>query len=438
MTAVLIDGRRTPFLKAGSVADVNAVEIGVVPIAALLKKYDGIEKHIDWVVGSNIGNGVLPPGGSNVARIVATQAGVPVEVPAVTVNINCGSGLHAAAYAARLIELGEANLVLVPAVEVMSDYTAVFGREQRALYENMLAASREKNPAKQIARVLRAQTKIWTGGHHPLLKKNFGYEPIWMLVTGLSDPLCGLGMDKIAERLAEEFGISREEQDLFSYESHRKAEAAQRADVFADEIVPFRDIANDNGVRYSQELSKLASLRPLNRGGTVTPGNASQVSDGACALLVASEEFAAAHGLPVLAAFSSKGSATRGCDPARMGIGPVFAIDALLRKTGMTLNDIDLFETNEAFASVVLAQDRILSSKTLCEKFGVRGPIGNIVTDKLNVNGGAIAMGHPVAVSGSRLLLTTALELRRRNVQRGLVALCVGGGQGESLLVERR
>ncbi|OHB20720.1 MAG: hypothetical protein A2939_00210 [Parcubacteria group bacterium RIFCSPLOWO2_01_FULL_48_18] len=438
MTAVLIDGRRTPFFKAGTLAGVDAVEIGTTPIKALLKRYDGIEKHIDWVVGSNLGNGVLPPGGSNMARIIATLSGVPKDIPAVTVNINCASGLHAAIYAARLIELGEANLVLVPSVEVMSDYTAVFGRQQRALYEKMLAASRIKNPVKQMAGVLGAQMKIWMRGHRPLLKKNFGYEPIWMLMTGLSDPISGMGMDKIADLIAIEFGVSREEQDLFAYESHRKAEAAQRVKKFADEIVPFRGISDDNGVRHNQELSKLASLRPLNRGGTVTAGNASQVSDGACALLIASEEFAAAHGLPVLAEFSSGKSSTKGCEPSLMGIGPVFAIHDLLKKTGLSLNDIDLLESNEAFASVVLAQDKILSSQTLCDRLGISHPIGNTVTDKLNVNGGGIAMGHPVAVSGSRLVLTTALELRRRNSELGIVTLCIGGGQGEALLVERR
>lgn len=438
MSALLIDGTRTPFLKVGSVPNVNTIEMGLTPIKEILNRYPGIVNEIDCVIGANIGNQILPPGGSNLPRILAAKAGIPYKVPAWSVNINCASGLHALIDAVRQIEMGEANVVLVTAVEVMSDYTLVLSREQRALYEEMVAASRMKQWWKKLPKIIKSQWKIRSSSHQPFFTKDFGHEPLWMIKLGLTDPISGLDMGQIGNKIAQKFDISREEQDLFAWESQRRATNSQKAGKFDDEITPFRGISSDNGVRPNQELEKLAKLRPLQKNGTVTAGNSSQVTDGACALLVTSEDFAKAHGLTTLVNISSRNSATVGCDPSLMGIGPVFAIQKLLAKTSYALTDFDIIETNEAFASVVIAQNKILSSKKLCEQFGIKGPIGSYIFDKTNVNGGAIGIGHPISATGARLALTCALELNHQDAERGLVTLCVGGGQGQALILERR
>jgi acetyl-CoA C-acetyltransferase/acetyl-CoA acyltransferase len=269
------------------------------------------------------------------------------------------------------------------------------------------------------------------------------FKPVVALEKGLSDATVGMNMGKTAEVLAHEFGISRREQDEFALRSHQRAVAAAAAGKFKDEIVPvyagkrFEPIIADVGPRDGQTLEALAKLKPIfdRRDGSVTVGNACQVTDGAATVLAMDAELAKAEGLEPLGYVRAYAYAA--LDPARMGLGPVFAIDQLLRSTGLTLNDIPLIEINEAFAAQVLACLRAMASTSFAaEHLNRSNAVGEIDPDRLNVNGGAIALGHPVGATGARLVLTLLHEMRRRNVELGIASLCVGGGQGAAILLE--
>jgi len=267
-------------------------------------------------------------------------------------------------------------------------------------------------------------------------------KPVVGLQEALTDPVCGLNMGQTAEVVAKEYGITRKEQDEFALLSHQKA-TASRAKL-AEEITPVyvgpgfkKAITIDNGVRENQSMEDLTKLKPVfDKNGTVTAGNSSQITDGACALLVMAEDRAAAHDLKPLGYLRSY--AYEGLDPRKMGLGPAYAIPSALKKAGLQLSDIELFEINEAFAAQVIASARALESEKFCrEELGLPGAAGKIDFAKLNVNGGGIALGHPVGTTGSRLILTLLLEMKRRNLKLGMVSLCVGGGQGAAVVLER-
>lgn len=410
--AVVVDGYRTPFLKAGSVPNLNAVKMAMPPLKKLLELYPKLSSEIDLVIGANVGNQLLHPDGSNLARVILLNAGMHVRIPAWTVNINCASGLHAVLDAVKQIETGFARCVLVVAVEVMSDYTGAYARNQREYFAKLLEISREKRWWKKYPKLLWQLAKI----------KMMPHKPAWMIELGLTDPTCKLRMDETAEIIAKDLKISREEQDLYAWESQHRAAAAQKNDRFSSEIVPIDGIKDDNGIRPNQTLQQLAKLKPLRPNGTVTAGNSSQISDGAVAILLAEKELAEKLGWPALANMSSQKSAVMGGEPDRMGLGPVRAVIELHNKTKFNLDDFDVIETNEAFASVVLGQRHFLEG---------------LDAEKTNVNGGAIALGHPISATGARLVLTCARELALRNARRGLVTLCVGGGQGVAAAIER-
>jgi acetyl-CoA acetyltransferase family protein len=270
------------------------------------------------------------------------------------------------------------------------------------------------------------------------------FKPIAALERGLTDPTCGLIMGKTAEILAQEWNITRKQQDEFALRSHKLAAEAMAAGRFSDEIVPyfagsrFEAVTEDVGPRANQTMDALAKLKPIfdRRDGTVTVGNACQVTDGAVALLMTDEDYARAEGLDVLGYVRSY--ACVGLDPARMGLGPVYAIDKLLKQTGLSLSDVPLFEINEAFAAQVLACVKAMASDAFCrEHLGRSEAVGEIDPGRLNVNGGAIALGHPVGATGSRLVLTLLHEMKRRDVNLAIASLCVGGGQGAAMLLER-
>jgi acetyl-CoA C-acetyltransferase/acetyl-CoA acyltransferase len=259
----------------------------------------------------------------------------------------------------------------------------------------------------------------------------------------LTDPVSGLIMGETAEVLAEDFGITRRQQDEFALESHRRAVAAQERGILGEEITPVpaevagQEIKEDIGPRRDQSLEALAKLKPyFKEGGTVTVGNSCQITDGAAALLLMPGEAARAEGrqpLGYLRAF-----AYAGCDPRRMGLGPIFATHKLFEQTGLGLKDVELIEMNEAFAAQVIANEKAFASESFArEKLGRGQALGEIDPGRLNVNGGAIALGHPVGATGTRLVLTLLKEMRRRGLHRGLATLCVGGGQGAALLLER-
>ncbi len=261
---------------------------------------------------------------------------------------------------------------------------------------------------------------------------------------GLTDPTVNMIMGKTAEVLVQEFGISRSEQDEYAMKSHGKAIHATNAGFFDEEIVPvyagehFEPVTRDNGPRANTTLESLGKLRPLfdRKDGSVTVGNSCQITDGAAAVLVADGNLARAEGIEPLGYI--KAYAYAALDPSRMGLGPVFAIHQVLRQTGMTLGDIPLFEINEAFAGQVLACLKAMASVKFChDHLGRDDALGQIDPACLNVNGGAIALGHPVGATGTRIVLTLLMEMRRRNLDFGLAALCVGGGQGAAILLSR-
>jgi acetyl-CoA C-acetyltransferase/acetyl-CoA acyltransferase len=297
-----------------------------------------------------------------------------------------------------------------------------------------------------MAKMARAKTLFQKLGAIGSLRPRH-FKPIAGLEVGLTDPTNDMIMGKTAELLASEFGISRKEQDEFALRSHQKAAAAMAAGRFKSEIVPvyvpgrdgFEAVTEDVGPRANQTLEALAKLKPIfdRKDGTVTVGNACQITDGAAALVLADPEYAKAEGHEVLGYVRSY--AAVGCDPSRMGLGPVFAINKLLKQTGLTLSDIPIIEINEAFAAQVLACLKAMSSDQFArEHLNQDHAVGEIDLDKLNVNGGGIALGHPVGTTGARLVLTLLLEMQQRDVDLGIAALCIGGGQGAAILLERK
>ncbi|MCQ9207961.1 MAG: thiolase family protein, partial [Omnitrophica bacterium] len=268
-------------------------------------------------------------------------------------------------------------------------------------------------------------------------------KPVPGLVLGLTDPVCGLNMGQTAEVLAKEFGITRKEQDEFALLSHKRAVAARlklQEEIAAVYVPPKFDLVveADNGPRENQTMEALSKLRPFfdKYTGTVTVGNSCQVTDGACALLIMKEEKARQLGYRPLGYI--RAYTYTGVEPRKMGLGPAYAIPIVLKKAGLTLKDIDLIEINEAFAVQILACLKLLASKKFAEEnFSAASAIGEIDMDKFNVNGGAIALGHPVGVTGSRLILTLLKEMKRRNSKFSLASLCVGGGQGGAIILER-
>lgn len=420
----IVDGVRTPFIKAWDAFDnIPAHQLGALCVTELLQRTELDSPLVDEVVMGCVGQ---PTEAANVARVISLLAGLPHEKPACTVSRNCASGFEAITSAAEKIRCGIDEIVIAGGTESMSNMPMLFKKESATLF---LKLSKAKTFWQKLAILARMRPRH--------------FAPTSSLVLGLTDPVCGLNMGQTAEILAKDFAISREAQDRFALESHRRATAAREklSEETLDVFIPpdYRTrVRNDNGVRESQSYEALAKLKPLfeKRTGTVTAGNASQITDGACALLLMPEEKAKSLGYEILGTLRDYVSV--GLEPARMGLGPVFAIEQLLRKNSMTLKDIDLFEINEAFAAQVLACLRALACPQFAQKHFPSGrPVGEIPAERLNVNGGAIALGHPVGTSGARLVLTCLKEMKRRKLHRGLVSACVGGGQGTALILER-
>jgi len=422
---VLIEGYRTPFAKAGTaLADVSARELGRVAVTELLARSGVDPAEIDEVV---LGNVAQPSESTNIARVVALLSGIPERVPAFTVQRNCASGLESIAQAHQKIAAGDADLIIAGGTESMSRIPLYMSEGLTHMFERL---ARAKSPAGQLAALSTVRPR--------------DFKPRIALAEGLTDPVSGLNMGETAEILAKEFGVSREAQDDFALQSHRRTVAAMESGRMAQEMVPVfappykQAVTEDVGPRKGQTLEALAKLKPYfdRRFGTVTVGNSCPITDGAAAILVASAEKARALGLKP--AGRIKGYAFVGLDPARMGLGPTHATPVALKRAGVSFKDIGLIELNEAFAAQVIANEIAMASAKYCrEKLGLEGPIGEIDRSIMNVNGGAIALGHPVGVSGTRLTLTLLREMRKRDVPLGLATLCVGGGQGAALVLER-
>lgn len=424
---VIVDGLRTPYVKAGSLfKDLPAQELGRIVVVELLER-TGIDPNlIDEVV---VGNIAQPPEATNIARVIALKSGIPRQVPAFTVARNCASGMEAIATAHLKIAAGVAEVMIAGGVESMSNIPILYPQE----YADVLSGAAK---AKSLGQKVGAFAQV----------RPRHFKPVIGLAVGLTDPVCELNMGETAEVLAKEFGISREAQDAFALISHQRATAATDLGKLREEIVPVFPppkydtvVDEDNGIRKNQSLEALEKLKPIfdRVYGTVTAGNSSQITDGAAVVLMMSAEKAKELVYEPLGYVRSYAFA--GLDPARMGLGPSLATPKALHLAGVGFKNIQLIEMNEAFAAQVIANEMVFRDAKLSQKWlGREEPIGEINRELLNVNGGAIALGHPVGSSGTRLVLTLLKEMQRRNLTLGLATLCIGGGQGAAMVVERK
>ncbi|MTI46464.1 acetyl-CoA C-acetyltransferase [Sporosalibacterium faouarense] len=388
---VIVSAARTPIGSyGGSLSKLSAVDLGVVAGKGAIERAGIDPSLIDNVLIGNILSAGL---GQNPARQISINAGIPDTTPAMTINKLCGSGLRTVSMAAQFIMLGDADVVLAGGVESMSNAPYLI---PKARWGHRM-------------------------GHGQLIDT--------MISDGLTDAFNDYHMGITAENIADQWKISREEQDEFAVKSQNKAEKAQKEGKFKDEIVPVMipqrkgesiTVDVDEYPKHGVTIDKLAKLRPaFKKDGTVTAGNASGINDGAAMLIVMAKEKAEELGLKPLVTI--KGYASAALDPKIMGYGPVPATKKALKRANMSIEDIDLIEANEAFAAQSIAVTRDLS----------------LDLDKVNVNGGAIALGHPIGASGARILVTLIYEMIKRDSKRGLATLCIGGGQGTSLIVER-
>ncbi|HES9157564.1 TPA: acetyl-CoA C-acetyltransferase [Streptococcus pyogenes] len=389
---VITSAYRTPIGNFGGVfKSLSAVDLGVTVVTKILADTGLKSDAIDEVIFGNVLHAGL---GQNVARQVALNAGLSYDTPAFTIDMVCGSGLKAVELGAQKIQTGNADIVLVGGTENMS----------------------------QAPYVLQGQRWGSRMGDSKVVDT--------MLKDGLSDAFAGYHMGITAENIVQQYGLTREEQDAFAADSQRKAQLAIEKGRFKEEIAPVTIpqrkgepllVDQDEYPKFGTTVDKLAKLRPafIKDEGTVTAGNASGINDGAAAILLMSKEKAEELGLPILAKITSYASA--GVDPSIMGCGPIPATKKALSKAQLTIDDIDLIEANEAFAAQALAVSRYLGFDN----------------EKVNVNGGAIALGHPIGASGARILVTLLAEMAKRDVRHGLATLCIGGGQGQSIIVTR-
>jgi acetyl-CoA acetyltransferase family protein len=407
----ILSGVRTPFCRSfGQLVGVRVDDLARVVFIEALARAGIADDRIEEVI---LGCAGQPLDAMNVARVAALRAGIAERVPAFTVHRNCASGLEAIDQALLRAHAGKSGPWLVGGAESMTD--APF-QARRTGARSIIEFGRAKGALGKLRSIARMRIA-------DLLPRS-------TLMGALTDPISGLIMGDTAEVLAREWAIPRTEQDAFAAMSHTRAREAIAAGKLAEEIVPFIvppkfavAIEQDDGPRDDSTPERLARLRPVfdRRFGTVTVGNSCQLTDGAAAMVVVPARQAAHAARPALGYV--RDSVTVGCDPRRMGLGPAHAIPELLRRNRLSSADVDLFEINEAFAVQVLACLRLLGADA--------PPI-----ERLNVNGGAIALGHPVGATGVRIVLTLLLELRRRGLRRGIASLCVGGGQGVAMLVE--
>lgn len=423
-TVYIVDGRRTPILRArGTPGPFSAADLAVACARDLLLRHPAALGAIDETVWGC----VMPSENeANIARVIGLRLGLDARVPAHTVQRNCASGLQALDAAAARIARGEAELALAGGAEAMSRAPLLYPPD----FARWLGGvARAKTLPARLAALARFRPRL--------------LRPVAALRCGLTDPVAGLDMGQTAEELAHRFGIGRAAMDRYALESHELAARAQDAGIFADEIAPLygadgRVRLHDDGVRRDSSLERLARLpaafdRPH---GAVTAGNSAQISDGAAALLLASEGALERLRLPALGILHRVCWA--GLAPEFMGLGPVHAMRELFARGGVEPGDIDCYEINEAFAAQVLACLRAWSDPEYVRaEFGRGEPPPPIDPDRLNPHGGAVAVGHPVGMSGARLVLHLLKHLRRRPGRFGVAALCVGGGQGGAALVER-
>ena len=419
----IVDGDRTPFLKAqGKPGPFRASDLAVAAGKALLARQTFAPESLDEVI---LGCIIPGPDEVNIARLVALRLGCGKQVPAWTVQRNCGSGMQAIDSAATDIAYGRADLVLAGGTEAMSHAPVLLPPTAVEMLGAWQQARSRWERLRLLARVRPAHFRLVSG-----------------LLQGLTDPFVNLSMGQTAEILARRFAISREQMDTFSCESHRRLAKAQDEGRLA-EIEPLYApdgtvFDHDDGVRRDSSMDHLARLKPAfdRPFGLVTAGNSAQVSDGAALLLLASSDAVRKYRLPVLGRIVD--CTWAGVEPAQMGLGPVHAMAPLLLRQGLTTQEIDYWEINEAFAAQVLACLAAWRSDDYArEELGLEQAFAAIDPERLNVDGGAVALGHPVGTSGARIVLHLMQILKRTGTRRGMAALCIGGGQGGAMLLER-
>lgn len=418
----IVDGARTPFLKArGKPGAYSASDLAVNAGRELLARHSFAPTDLGEVV---LGCMMPSPDEANIGRVVALRLGCGKSIPAWTVQRNCASGMQALDSAMKDIATGRHDLVLAGGTDAMSRAPLLFNN-------NMVNWMSGLWGAKTAGQKLQQMTKFRPGF----------LAPVIALLRGLSDPMVNLSMGQTAENVAYRFNITREQMDSFAMESHLRVSAAQDKNYLTEVSASYSQTGDfavaDDGVRRDTTMEKLATLKPFfdKKFGSVTAGNSSQVTDGAVLLLLASKEAVQKYNLPVLARIVDVEWA--GLDPAEMGLGPVYASTSLLKRHNLHPNEIDYWELNEAFAAQVLGCLAAWEDESYCRQYlGLDKAFGKIDPSRLNVDGGAIALGHPVGASGARIVLHLAHILKRQNAKRGVATICIGGGQGGAMLIE--
>lgn len=418
----IVGGNRTPFLKMrGKRGVFSASDLAIQAGKHLLARYPILPSDLGEVI---VGCVMPSAEEANIGRLIALRLGCGKAVPAWTVQRNCASGMQALDSAFQDIADGRHDLVVAGGTESMSHAPLLLSSKMVDWLAGLNAA---RSPLAKIKQVFALRPRY--------------LSPVIALLKGLTDPTINLSMGQTAEILSYQFNITREEMDEFALESHRRVLAAQEHGFFRDEVVTAYGstgdyYSKDDGVRQDTSLERLAQLKPFfdKKFGNVTAGNSSQVSDGAALLLLASGEAVKKYQLPVLARIVDVEWA--GVEPREMGLGPVKAVAQLFTRLNLNIENIDFWEINEAFATQVLACLKAMESETFCQSIGLQQALGSIDRNRLNVDGGAVALGHPVGASGARIVLHLAEVLKRHQAKLGVAAICIGGGQGGAMLIE--
>ena len=419
----IIDGARTPFLKARNApGPFAASDMATAAGSALLARQRFAPDQLDEVI---LGCASPSPDEVNIGRVVALRMGCGIKVQGWTVMRNCASGMQALDSAIANIQLGRSQLVLAGGVDALSRAPLLYSDPMVRWFAGWMGA---RTVGQKLAMVKRFRP---------------GYlAPVIGIMKGLTDPIAGQLMGQTAENLAFEYGITRADMDAYAVESHRRVAAAQDAGHFADEIVPLVGtdgavFAADDGLRRDASVAGLAKLKPFfdKKYGRVTPGNSSQITDGATWLVLAGEAAVERFGLEPIGRIVD--SQWAGLESERMGLGPVHAATPILQRHRLGLNDLDQWEINEAFAAQVIACLRAWQDDDYCRtRLGLPGALGRIDPARVNIDGGAVALGHPVGASGARIVLHLLQSLRRTGGRRGIAAICIGGGLGGAMMVE--
>lgn len=418
----VVDGNRTPFLKAKDVGPFTGSDLAVAAGIPLLNRQPFEATDLDEVI---IGSAMPGPDEANIARVISLRLGCGEKVPAFTVMRNCASGMQALDNAALQIAAGRSDLILAGGTDAMSHAPLLFNQKMASWLGRWMGAKRFEQKFKLLMQFKPAYL-----------------APVIALLRGLTDPIVGMNMGQTAEKVAYRFGITREQMDAFALQSHLRLSAAYQSGHMT-EVTPIIDrkgqvYKEDDGMRPDSTIEKLQTLKPFfdKKYGMVTAGNSSQITDGACLLLLASADAVKKYQLPVMGRIVD--SQWAALDPSQMGLGPVHAATPILLRQQLKASDMDCWEINEAFAAQVLGCLAAWDDVDYCRtQLGLKGAFGAPSLNILNKDGGAIATGHPIGASGARIVLHVLQSLHQTQGQRGMAAICIGGGQGGAMYLER-